>query len=161
VVALAPAGGWVPDDAKARDRIDYFRSMLELVREAAPHADAIAGTPEGRRRATAYTTTNFEHIPAELIAHQIRGAAGCEAAPAMLEFDERQGWSLEAEKITCPVRIVWGTADRILVWPMAAVRYRDEWLPEADWVQLENVGHCPQLDVPVETGQLILGFTAS
>jgi pimeloyl-ACP methyl ester carboxylesterase len=161
VVALAPGGGWVPDDAKARDRIAYFRTMLELVREAAPHADAIAGTPEGRRRATAYTTTNFEHIPAELIAHQIRGAAGCEAAPAMLEFDERQGWSLEAEKITCPVRIVWGTADRILVWPTAAVRYRDEWLPEADWVQLENVGHCPQLDVPLETGQLILGFTAS
>jgi len=25
----------------------------------------------------------------------------------------------------------------------------------ADWVVLDGVGHCPQLDVPVETSQLI------
>jgi hypothetical protein len=25
---------------------------------------------------------------------------------------------------------------------------------------LDGVGHCPQLDVPLETAQLILGFTA-
>ena len=35
-----------------------------------------------------------------------------------------------------------------------------EWLPHADWVELEGIGHCPQLDVPLETAQLILGFTA-
>jgi len=27
-------------------------------------------------------------------------------------------------------------------------------------VQLDGVGHCPQLDVPLETEQLILGFTS-
>jgi pimeloyl-ACP methyl ester carboxylesterase len=32
--------------------------------------------------------------------------------------------------------------------------------PHADWVELEGVGHCPQLDVPLEAAQLILGFTA-
>jgi len=58
------------------------------------------------------------------------------------------------------VRIVWGTEDRILTWPAAAVRYREEWLPHADWVKLDGVGHCPQLDVPRETAQLILGFTS-
>jgi hypothetical protein len=26
-------------------------------------------------------TTNFAHIPAELLAHQIRGAASCDAVP--------------------------------------------------------------------------------
>jgi pimeloyl-ACP methyl ester carboxylesterase len=26
--------------------------------------------------------------------------------------------------------------------------------------ELDGVGHCPQLDVPLETAQLILGFTA-
>jgi pimeloyl-ACP methyl ester carboxylesterase len=30
----------------------------------------------------------------------------------------------------------------------------------ADWIELDGVGHCPQLDVPLETAQLILGFTA-
>jgi hypothetical protein len=26
--------------------------------------------------------------------------------------------------------------------------------------ELEGIGHCPQLDVPLETAQLIVGFTA-
>lgn len=30
----------------------------------------------------------------------------------------------------------------------------------ADWVILDGVDHCPQLDVPVEAAELILGFTA-
>jgi pimeloyl-ACP methyl ester carboxylesterase len=64
-----------------------------------------------------------------------------------------------AERIACPVRFIWGTADRLLRWPSAAARFRAE-LPTADWVVLDGVGHCPQLDVPLETGQLILGFTA-
>jgi hypothetical protein len=27
---------------------------------------------------------------------------------------DRAGWNLDAEKIACPVRIVWGSADKIL-----------------------------------------------
>ena len=42
----------------------------------------------------------------------------------------------------------------------AAARYRTEWLPQADWVELDGVGHCPQLDVPAVTAELILGLTA-
>ena len=49
--------------------------MQELLRGAAPHAEAIVATPEGRRRATRVHHRNFEHIPAELLAHQMRGAA--------------------------------------------------------------------------------------
>jgi pimeloyl-ACP methyl ester carboxylesterase len=58
----------------------------------------------------------------------------------------------------CPVRIVWGTADKLLEWPSAAARYRAE-LPWADWVEIDGIGHCPQLDVPMETAELILGWT--
>jgi pimeloyl-ACP methyl ester carboxylesterase len=78
----------------------------------------------------------------------------------MLENAKRERWSLDAERITCPVRIVWGTEDKLLPWPSAAARFRDEWLPHADWVVLDGVGHAPQLDVPLETAQLIVGFTA-
>ena len=51
--------------------------MQELLRAAAPHAEAIVAAPAGRRRATEFITTSFEHIPPELIAHQIVGAAAC------------------------------------------------------------------------------------
>ena len=91
--------------------------MRELLEAAAPHADAILATPEGRRQATEFVATNYEHIPAELLAHQLRGAAACEGFIPMIEFGERGGWNLEPERITCPVRIVWGTEDKILPWP--------------------------------------------
>ena len=158
VVALAPGGGWAPGDGDQRGTEEYFLQLREAVKAAVPQADAIVSSPEGRRAATEYVTVNFEHIPAELIAHQIRGVAGCDALPALLEHAGEHGWSLDPSAITCPVRIVWGTEDRILGWPSAAARYQQEWVPQADWVVLDNVGHCPQLDVPLETAQLILGF---
>jgi pimeloyl-ACP methyl ester carboxylesterase len=89
----------------------------------------------------------------------IAGAACCEATEALIALGLREGWPLDAERITCPVRIVWGSADLLLRWPSAAVRYREVWLPAADWVSLDGVGHCPQLEVPLETEQLILGLT--
>ena len=91
----------------------------------------------------------------------MRGVAGCEAVGAADRARAARGLARSTrERITCPVRIVWGTDDRLLPWPSAAARYRDDWLPHADWVELDGVGHCPQLDVPLETAQLILGFTA-
>jgi pimeloyl-ACP methyl ester carboxylesterase len=158
VVALAPAGGWAEGDASFGETLDHFVTMQEQVRAAVPHADALLASARGRRLATLYTTTNFEHIPAALLAHQMRGVASCEVVP-MIEYARREGYRLEAEKIACPVRIVWGTEDKLLPWPSAAVRYRTDWLPHADWVELEGVGHCPQLDIPLETAQLILGCT--
>jgi pimeloyl-ACP methyl ester carboxylesterase len=159
VVALAPAGGW--SDDSYRDLLRFQATLVEQTKMAAPYADALVAKPEGRRRATRYLTTNLEHIPAELLAHQLRAAAASsESALAMIDEALREGWSLDAEHITCPVRIVWGTEDRLLPWPAAAARYRTQWLPHADWVELDGVGHAPQLDVPLETAQLILGFTA-
>jgi pimeloyl-ACP methyl ester carboxylesterase len=38
--------------------------------------------------------------------------------------------------------------------------YREEWLPQAEWIVLDGVGHYPQLDVPLQTAQLILGFAS-
>ena len=160
VVALAPAGGWAEYDDAYRETMEYFITVQELLKTAVPQADSIVSTAEGRRRATEYFTTNFEHIPAELIVHLMRGSASCDAVGPMIDFALREGWHLDAERITCPVRVVWGTADRILEWPAAAARFLNDWLPDADWVELEGIGHCPQLDVPLETAELVTGFTA-
>jgi pimeloyl-ACP methyl ester carboxylesterase len=157
VVALAPAGGWAVGDGSYREALAYFTRMQELLAAVAPHAESIVSTPEGRRRATLFTTTNYEHIPAELLAHQMVGAASAPGVRQLLELAEREGWQLDASRIECPVRVVWGTADRILPWPAAAARYRDEL--HADWVELDGIGHCPQLDVPLETAELALGLS--
>jgi pimeloyl-ACP methyl ester carboxylesterase len=161
VVALAPAGGWAPDDDSYRELLRFQRGLLGMVKAGAPHAEAILASREGRRRATRYLSVNYEHIPPELLAHQLRGVAAAEAAPALIEHALRSSWDLDAEGIECPVRIVWGTEDVLLPWPRAATRFRNDWLPHADWVELDDVGHCPQLDVPLETAQVILGLTAA
>jgi pimeloyl-ACP methyl ester carboxylesterase len=160
VVAFAPAGGWLGDGRFLGDLSDQFRTLQEMLLAAAPYVDAIVATPEGRRQATLLITENFEHIPPELIAHQVRGAAACDPAGRLIDLGQQMDWSFDPSKIECPVRIVWGSGDRILPWPSAAERFRTESLPHADWVVLDGVGHCPQLDVPLETVELIHGFTA-
>ncbi|HXR11519.1 MAG TPA: alpha/beta fold hydrolase [Gaiellaceae bacterium] len=160
VVALAPAGGWADGDPLLREtHVPHFTTLQQQSQAAAPHIDAIVRTAAGRRRVTDLITSHYEHIPAELIAHQILGVAACDAVGSMLDAALRDGWPLDAERIACPVRIVWGTDDRILPWPSAAARYLAD-LPTADWVELDGVGHCPQLDVPLDTAQLVLGLTA-
>jgi pimeloyl-ACP methyl ester carboxylesterase len=155
-VAFAPAGGWAIDDPVFDDElVTNLTAMQELARAAAPYVDLIVAAPEGRRRATEFLTTNYEHIPPDLIAHQIVAVALCDDVGPMLEIAIRDGWSLDAGRIECPVRIVWGTSDMVLPWPSAAVRFREEWLPHAEYVLLEGAGHCPQLDVPAETAALI------
>lgn len=159
VVALAPAGGWDEGDESFRAVLDHFPAMQAQVAPAAPQAEAIMKTVEGRRRTTATTTTNFLHIPGGLLAHQLRGVAACDAVEPMTALAHRDGWVLDPAKVTCPVRFVWGTEDLLLPWPRAAARYR-RWFPTADWIELEGYGHALQLDAPLETAHLILGFTA-
>ena len=91
VVALAPAGGWAEGDASFEDTLQFFRTMQELVVAAAPQAEAILATPEGRRRATEFSVTNFEHIPTELLVHQLWGAASCDGFFPLIEHAVDRG----------------------------------------------------------------------
>src|SRR5215210_2134551 len=160
VVALAPAGGWAAGDESFRATLAGQRRTLAQARAAAPHVDAIARTPAGRRQATQQLVSRSDHIPAGLVAHLIRGVAGCPAGEALSDSALREGGRRDPRAVAWPVRVVWGTADRLLPWPSAAARYRRDWLPHADWVELDGVGHAPQLDAPLEAAQLVVGFTA-
>jgi pimeloyl-ACP methyl ester carboxylesterase len=157
VTALAPAGGWVPGDPRFAEMIASFARLQDQMRMAAPNADRITATAAGRRSATRLIVVNSDHIAPALIAHQMVGIAACPAARPMIDHALAVGYPLDPVRITCPVRFVWGRRDLLLPFPDAAVRYR-EWFPGADWVELDDVGHCPQLDVPVVAAALIAEF---
>jgi pimeloyl-ACP methyl ester carboxylesterase len=159
VVALAPAGGWAPGDPAIARTLGYFRMMGRLVQDAAPRAEHIAATPEGRARSTAAFASTAKYLSPDLVATMIRGAAACDVTP-LVEHAGRVGWNIDAAAAHCPVRLVWGSDDRLLTLPDAAARYRDEWFPQAEWIEIEGAGHCPQLDHPLETAELIAGFSA-
>jgi pimeloyl-ACP methyl ester carboxylesterase len=160
VVALAPAGGWAKGDESYKKTANFFATLQEEMKGVAPHAESVVATDAGRRQATQLITTNYAHIPAELLVHHIVAIAACGWTRPLIQQAIRDGYPLDAGKIGCPVRIVWGTDDRLLPYPSTAVRFRTEYLPHADWVELDGIGHCPQLDVPLETAQLITGFTS-
>src|SRR5262245_43446660 len=52
VVALAPAGGWAPGDESYLGMLHDYAEVHQTAKAAAPHAEALASTPQGRRRAT-------------------------------------------------------------------------------------------------------------
>jgi pimeloyl-ACP methyl ester carboxylesterase len=157
VVAFAPAGGWAEGDDSYLEVLAHFPEVRAQVAQYVGQADALMQTDIGRRRATATTTVNYQHIPPELLAHQFRAVAACTALEPMTALARREGWVLDPSKVDCPLRFVWGTEDVLLPWPRATARYR-AWFPAADWIELQGVGHAIQLDVPFEAAQLILGF---
>src|SRR4029079_1556890 len=64
VVALAPAGGWAKGDDSYKQTLGFFPELQQQVKQVAPYAERFLQTPEGKRRATLFTTVNYEHIPA-------------------------------------------------------------------------------------------------
>ena len=159
VVALAPAGGWAPGDDSFRETLDYFSRCRSCCEAAAPHADAIVATPRaGAARPSSSPTQLRAHPggaarPPDARRRRLRRPSAADRARA-----RRAGRSTPSGS-TAPCGSSGAPTDRLLPWPRAAARYRDDWLPHADWVELDGVGHCPQLDVPLEAAQLILGFT--
>jgi pimeloyl-ACP methyl ester carboxylesterase len=161
VLAFAPAGGWAAGDDSYKATSVHFERMLAALPLALPHIDSFVASRFGRRLATELITERFEHIPPELIAYQAAGAAACRGARALIRDGLERGWPIDLEAVDCPVRIVWGECDRLLPWPGAAARFRERWPSDVDWVILDGVGHCPQLDVPEIAAGLILEFAGS
>ncbi|MDA0167551.1 alpha/beta hydrolase [Solirubrobacter taibaiensis] len=156
VTALAPAGGWAAGDDK-HATLAMNEEAHAVTQGAERNAAFIASTPEGRRQALATMAGHTDHVPPEFVVNVIRAGALCTEAPRMIAYAAESDWPLETPQ--CPTRIVWGTEDKLLPWPAAAERYRMQ-LPHAEWIELDGVGHCPQVDVPLITAELILGAIA-
>ncbi len=130
------------------------RSVVALAPAGgADHTEALAMQERGVLLSDITTST----LAPDVVAHLAAAVRHCDISP-LIEHARRHGWPLDPSRVTCPVRMVWGMEDRLLPWPAAAQRYRRSL--HAEWIELDDVGHAPQLDVPLETAQLIVGFTA-
>ena len=118
----------------------------------ADHAETLALQETG---AVPLSRVVSRPLPPQAETNLIAALRACDVAPLIANAREH-GWPLDPAKIGCPVRIVWGTEDQLIPYPRSAAHYRRSL--HADWVELEGVGHAPQLEVPLEAAQLILGF---
>jgi pimeloyl-ACP methyl ester carboxylesterase len=66
--------------------------------------------------------------------------------------------ALELERISVPLLLLWGDRDR-LVFHRSAQKIVDA-VPGARFELLEGIGHCPQVEAPERTTELLLEFCA-
>ena len=57
------------------------------------------------------------------------------------------------DRITCPVLLIWGERDR-MVFPTSSERVLAE-IPDARFETIPGCGHCPQIEAPERTLELI------
>ena len=159
VVAIAPAGGWEQGSAEERRLGRYFRRTRRMLALGAPLAEAIAARPGLRRLALRDISAHPERWSAAQALAIVRGAHGCGIYADLVAAIERDGPPREFPGVDCPVRLVWGTRDRVLPHGRYVRRLRDL-VPAAEYVELEGLGHVPMVDDPALIAETILAVTA-
>jgi pimeloyl-ACP methyl ester carboxylesterase len=152
--ALSPAGGWNEGGRETKRLGRLFRQNYRLLKLLGPGGAQLVRRPRFRALALRNVAMRPADIPAALAVEMIQSAAACTIYLPLLEQLTDGGFG-ELAAIDSPVQIAWGTKDRILFWPGYAERFR-HMTPQAQWVELDGLGHCPMLDDAALTTRTIL-----
>ena len=159
VVAIAPGGGWEPGSAQQRRLMRKFRQMKVGLKVGGPLAPWLVRSRTFRRFALRDVVARTDRLTREQATLLIRAPWRCEVFDDIVRAMPAEKAPERLDPTPCPIRLVWGTNDRLL----RIREYSDLWrraLPGADWVELEGVGHVPMYDDPDAVAQAILDFTA-
>jgi pimeloyl-ACP methyl ester carboxylesterase len=158
VVGVCPAGGWEPASREERSVLRFFRRNQWLVHRFDRRLPAIARHPRLRRLALRDVIAKPRQVSAEDALALFQGALGCSIAGEVLRLARSSETFGELGPIDCPVRVLYGSRDRLLRWPGHYTRMR-RLLPDAEWVCLEGLGHLPMWDDPDRVAAAILEVT--
>ena len=161
VVAFSPGGGWEAGSSEQARVGRLFRRTHRALKIAGPRAELLASRPGLRRIAFRETHARPERMPPRAAADAIRGAAQCEVYLPLLEAIERDGPPTDFSSVDVPVRVAWGTRDRILTYPRYWEPLKRILPPHTELVELPALGHVPMWDDPDLVARTILDVTAS
>jgi pimeloyl-ACP methyl ester carboxylesterase len=106
-----------------------------------------------------YLKSAFHRAPAalRLFPSVIIEAMWAEGARGVLDALSEPDFLREAElaSLQVPLRLIWGTEDRLL--PPGTLDFFRRALPRAELVLLENAGHLPHLEAPRALARALLG----
>jgi len=160
VVAIAPGGGWEEDKA-AKKVVAYFERSRKMTPWAAKNARRLVARPRLRKLMLRDVVAHGERVPPSIAAALLANAQECTIFDAVAGATKGGSWrSDELEPIAAPVRVVWGTKDRILP-PEAATGHWRGALSDAEWVELDGLGHLPHLEDPQGIARLVLEVTTA
>jgi pimeloyl-ACP methyl ester carboxylesterase len=157
VVGVCPALGWERGNATERQTARFFRRTQWLVHHFSTLLPFVARHPTLRRIALRDVVADGRGVSADDALAMFNGSKGCTIVSEVLDLVGTNE-ALDLGPINCPVRILYGTKDRILRWPQHYTRMR-RLLPDAEWVALAGLGHVPMWDAPSEVADAILAHT--
>jgi pimeloyl-ACP methyl ester carboxylesterase len=157
-VAISPGGGWERGSAEERRLLRTFRQMGKLRRLGGPLAPVLGHVGVARRVGLRRIVAHPERLTPEQASFLMRAPHRCDTFYDVLRRLPHEPEPGRVDATAGPVRIVWGSDDRLL--PMKG--YSERWrrlAPSAEWVVLEGAGHVPMYDDPTRVAELILELT--
>ena len=158
VNGICPAGGWERDSSLTKSTKAYFDRTAKVGGWASRHAEGLVSRPGLRRLVLRDVVAHGDRVPPAEAAHMLRGSAGCTVRKEVIAMIEREHFS-DLGPIDVPVRIAWGTEDKLLPPRKAADRLRTL-VPHAEFVDLPGLGHLPMWDDPDAVARTILELTS-
>jgi len=159
VVAISPGGGWVRDSREALRLEKLFRNIKTSLHVGGPIAPVLARFATTRRVALGRIVARPEQLSRAEAQMMITASWRCDVFDDVVRALRREVEPALLHPLPCPIRLVWGTRDRIL--PMS--RYSHHWrnvLPGAEFVELSGLGHVPMFDDREAVARSILEVTA-
>jgi pimeloyl-ACP methyl ester carboxylesterase len=153
-VAISPAGGWELDSAEVAYAKRVFQRQAFSLKYFYPIAQELMKRPRGRVVALWDAMAYPQRLPGYLASQWLVASKECPARELMLSHSPHVKYPEEIT-IDGPLRIAWGTKDRILPYKGFAKGWKKV-LPDAEWVKLENLGHVPMSDDPSLIAKTIL-----
>jgi pimeloyl-ACP methyl ester carboxylesterase len=159
VVAIAPGGGWDAGSAQQKRVKGVFSKIRASLHVGGPLAPVLSRFAASRRLALGNIVAHPERLTPQQARMIIEASWRCDAFEGVLGAVEREPPPRPIDGDHCPIRLVWGTHDRVL--PMRG--YSERWrsiLPAAEWFVLKGAGHVPMFDDPEGVARAILEVTA-
>lgn len=159
MVAISPGGGWEPGSPEQLRVKALFLRIRATLHVGGPLAPVLARFAPSRKVALGEIVAHPERLTPEEARLIIRSSWLCDAFDGVLHAMSREPAPAPIDTTPCPMRILWGTRDRVL--PMAS--YSARWrrvLPGAEWLELEGLGHLPWYDDAGAVARAILDVTA-
>jgi pimeloyl-ACP methyl ester carboxylesterase len=149
-------GGWLALRLALDARIDRPRGLVlvnpggALLEEAAWAPFRALVSARTRTEVHRYLTAAFYKPPLllRMLPGELVKAMWADAPQGILDAVAAADFVRDAElaALRLPVRVVWGTADRLL--PAGSLDFFRRNLPDAEFVLLERAGHLPHLEAP-------------
>jgi pimeloyl-ACP methyl ester carboxylesterase len=157
-VAICPGGGWDHDSKAGKQVYAYFVRSHRSLQLIGSHLETIARRPRLRALSLRDLVAHPDRVPARAALDMLQGAAGCGVVLEGIAMARQESAWSDLGAIDCPVRIAYGTRDRLIRWPSHYERLL-RILPDAEYVALEGLGHLPMWDDPPQVARRILEVT--